>query len=477
MTTPLALSMREALARLARRTPGAIRTVADPIAREAIASDYIMRDAGVPATSCMRDERVVTYCAVENAELPLVLGAYGSVQRVREWLPGLPRHIDRPALARLLDERRAPVELGAPFARYTWSCGLDRLPVPITTDRDAGPYITLGVVCAGAPEGGPQAVSVHRLLVIDDERLTIWMLPSRQLRTMMESALLAGHSLPVTINIGAPPAVVVASALSTRWLPPGCGKLDIAGALAQAPVGIEPVGETFALAGSEIILEGQIGGRTVDECRQGRAFGISMPEFLGYDGNAQEDLPVVEITAVSIRPDAVYQAVIGPGREQSNILGLAGALTVGFSLDHRNWPCDRGPEIVDLAFPAAGGGMLLLIAQIHLADGTTAGALDSLALRLFSHHPFVKLIVFVDEDVDVASEEDVLWALITRANLSCDVHSFDGFPRLSMDPSQHVGWRGGTTEASARSYIDATRAAGFRSRAKRSFAAVREVVA
>ncbi|WGF90537.1 UbiD family decarboxylase domain-containing protein [Marinivivus vitaminiproducens] len=470
-----ALSLRDALARVAAEHPSDCRAYPDPIARDAIAADFVRADAGVPATPRSRRERIVTYGAVEHAALPLVLGAYGCVDRIRGWLPGLPRRFDRPTFEAFLAHAKAPVIVDGAGDAVEQACDLEALPIPITTERDAGPYITMGLVCAGTPDG-EMAMSVHRMLVLDSRRLTIWMLPNRQLRAMSEAALLRRESLPITINIGAPPAAMIASALATRWLPPACSKLDIAGALAGAPVAIEHRGGGFALAGSEIVLEGSIDGRSVDECRAGGVFGHSMPEFLGYDGRAQHDLPIVEITRATVRPGAVYPSVIGPGREQSNILGLAGALTVGFSLDHPNWPCDRGPEIVDIALPAAGGGMLLLLAQLRLTGPLPDDGLDALALRLFSHHPFVKLIVFVDEDVSLSSEEDVLWAVTTRANLGRDVHSFDGFPRLGMDPSQQTGWRSPEGESAGRSYIDATRPASFRSSAERSFAALLQEV-
>jgi 4-hydroxy-3-polyprenylbenzoate decarboxylase len=305
------------------------------------------------------------------------------------------------------------------------------------------------------------------MLVLGRDTLAIWMVPGRALRRLHEAAVLTGRRLPVSINIGAPPAAVVASALSSSILPSDAEKLHIAGAMAERPVAIagamsQPVA---VLAESEIVLEGYLDGTVTDESLSGPP-DVSLPEFLGYDGTAQPNLPVLTVTAVTTRRSPRFQAVIGPGREQSVILGLAGAVSVALTGHDTDWRMIR-----DLHYSPAGGGMLLLVVAVRKESAADDARLGTIARRIFEWHGFVKLIVFTDTDVDITAAEDVLWAITTRANLGTDCGTFAGFRPLGMDPSHGAAWAGerGVNGGVGRTYIDATIPYALRDRTARSF--------
>ncbi|MGH3911723.1 MAG: UbiD family decarboxylase domain-containing protein, partial [Pseudonocardiaceae bacterium] len=311
-----------------------------------------------------------------------------------------------------------------------------------------------------------------RMLVLDRTRLTLWMVPGRRLRALHEATMRRNEPLPVSINIGAPPAVMIASAVNGRFLPDGVTKLDVAGALAGEPIALAPAlsQPTLVLAESEIVLEGFLDTTVADECVSGTV-GCSLPEFLGYDGAARTGLPVVTVTAMTMRRSAVYQAVIGPGREQSVILGLAGALSVALSGDDEDWRMIR-----DLHFSPAGGGMLLLVVAVCKDSPEADLRLPGIARRLFSEHPFIKVIVFTDEDIEVTSTEDVFWAMTTRANLGTDCTTLPDFSPLGMDPSQSEDWAAarGSDGARGRTFIDATVPYRLRDQVVRSYPATFE---
>lgn len=400
-----------------------------------IAADFAARYAGVPATSVSRSEPAVRYTATGH-RIPVLLGMYGDEDRVRSWLPGLPERSTVDSLAKLTSGRIAPEHATSVPCQQKVSA-LARLPVLRATPRDAGPFLTMGLVHAG------EALSVHRMLVLDDSRLAIWMVPGRQLLALYQQS----GRLPVSINIGVPPAALMASALSSAVLPAGATKLELAGALAGAPIRVadgvtQPV---RVLADSEIVLEGYLDGTLAVEPPP-----VSLPEFLGYDGESRAGLPVITVTAVTTRRAPAYQAVIGPGREQSVILGLAGALSVALSGTDDDWRL-----IDDLHFTPAGGGMLTLAVAIRKTSSTSDERLAHIARRVFAQHRFVKLIVFTDSDVNLRNPEDVWWAVTTRSNLGTDCTTFDGFRPLPMDPSQAADWRGGHG-GTTRTFIDAT---------------------
>ena len=436
--------------------------IAGPLPADAVAADFADRYAGVPATGRTRDEPAVRYDVPESA-VPVLLGLYGSAERVRDWLPGLPARPSPRSVLALLDAARPPVTVVDPPCQevVTDAVDLGALPILRATPRDAGAYVTLGVVHAVDPVTGERALSVHRMVVLGPDRLTIWMVPGRALGRLYANAVARGDRLPVSVNLGAPPAAVVASALSTAVLPAGTSKLAVAGALAGAPVRLaaavtQPVP---VLADSELVLEGHLDGTVADEA----AAGPSMPEFLGYDGGVRHGLPVLTVTAVTSRRAPWYQAVIGPGREQSVILGLAGDLSAALT--------SADDVVADVHHAAAGGGMLLLIIAVAKSSAADDARLTGIARRVFERHKFVKLVVFTDIDVDIRSTEDLLWAITTRANLGADCTTLAGFPPVPVDPSHSPEWTAahGVDGSTGRTVIDATAPFAMRDTVVRSF--------
>ena len=472
MSSSPALALRDAVDSVRRHTPQDYVVVDAALPRDRIASDFAARFAGIPANSVSRPEKVVRY-SVPESPIPVLLGLYGCPDRVRGWFPGLPARTNVGTVTRLLDDLRPPQPGRAPACQQRIETGrvdLRELPVLHATPRDAGPYLTMGVVYAQDQDRGELTLSTHRMLVLNRNRLAIWMVPGRRLREMHDAALRRGSRLPVGISIGAPPAAMLASALSTAVLPAGVSKLAVAGALAGAAISTaSAVSQPLpVLAESEIVLEGYLDQSVADETLDGPP-SVSLPEFLGYDGEARAALPVVTVTALTSRLAPTYQAVIGPGREQSVILGLAGALSVALSGSDPDWQM-----ITDLHYCAAGGGMLMLVIAVQKDSEAADGRLGTIARHIFDRHRFVKLIVFTDTDVDITSTEDVCWAITTRSNLGTDCITLPGYQPLPMDPSQRPDWgrARGSDGGTNRSFIDATIPYRLRHSTNRSFPAL-----
>ncbi|MCC3775376.1 UbiD family decarboxylase [Streptomyces sp. UNOB3_S3] len=468
------LSFRAALAAARKDAPHAHHTYDQPLTRHEIAAHYAARHAGIPATSSSRTEDIALYTRVTDAAagMPVVLGAFGDAERLRRWLPGLPRRTNDDTIARLLAACQEPEHLeSSPFPQVRLGADVDlgELPALWATERDAGPYLTTGLLYAHDPRTGRSATAVHRMLVRDRNQLVIWMLPSRRLLAMYHEAVERGERLPVSVNLGAPPAVMVASAVGSDFLPAGTSKTALAGALAGGPVTTAPaVSQPVPVfAESEVVLEGYFDGTTAPEALPGRATGHSLPEVLGYDGNAAESLPAITVTAVTSREAPVFPAVIGPGREQSLILGLAGAVALGLS-----W---AGGELLrDAHYSPAGGGMFLLVLQVRKSGPGDDERVRAMAKDVLDRHRFAKVVVLVDEDVAPDSAEDVLWAITTRSDLSADALRFTGFPRIGLDPSQGEAWAAarGREATGSRTVVDATVPFALRERHGRSFPGV-----
>ncbi|MBM7773745.1 4-hydroxy-3-polyprenylbenzoate decarboxylase [Actinokineospora baliensis] len=366
---PTALSLRTALRRIPLNEHG-------PTSRlfrlDAVATDFVERFTGLP--SAPHSEMVVQY-QLPDTSIPILLGFYGDTNRVRALLPGLPRYASRETTKALIEAAVPPVRVAQNRVRWPY---VDLHKLPLLTDHTAGRYITQGVLYAN--RGDVAVLSAHQMVALDESRLAVCMGPDPTLGNLRAEALAAGDRLPVSVNLGAPPAVTIASALTSQLWP--VDKVALAGALAEAPVALcAGVGSTV-LADSEIVLEGYLDQAVAD----GR--------------------PVLTVTAVTARPDPLYQAMVEQGREQSVVLGLAGALSVARAVDD--------DLVTDVHHSPAGGGMLLLVVSVRKRSSADDHRLAEVARRAFDRHPFGRLIVFTDDDVDASCAEDVLWAMATR---------------------------------------------------------------
>lgn len=421
-----------------------------PLSQDAIASDYARRYAGPPAYGRASAEPIVRY-VTDGGYLPVLMGCFGNEQRVRKKIRHLPQYLTRASLRQLMAHTASPEHIGlrAMPAENPHYGHLYQLPVLTHTPNDAGAYITQGFIYAHDQQENC-TLSAHRLWLLDEYHIGVSILPGRQLATMHQHSLRQGQPLAVSINIGIPPAAAIASSLSTATLPAGLSKLAFAGALAGAPIRLAPcrTQNVGCLADSEIILEGTLGSELADESALAQH---SMPEFAGYPGKASSGLAVFTLSHMRIRTGASYPALIGPGREQAIQLGLAGAFNALMGLAE-----ELVKGIADLRYTHAGGGMLLLYIALYPGFNQQIN-LQKIATAIVKLNPFTKLVVFVDQDINLQSDEDVLWAITTRSRLEVDCHPLAGFPTLAMDPSQRdERWRETAISPVQKIWINAT---------------------
>ncbi|MBS7634925.1 UbiD family decarboxylase, partial [Candidatus Bathyarchaeota archaeon] len=101
---------------------------------------------------------------------------------------------------------------------------LSKIPILKHFEGDAGPYITSAIISARSPDGTIENVSVHRLLMLDDKRLAIRLVP-RHLFRLWSMAKESKHDLDVAIAIGVHPAVLLAASCSPPF---GVSEYDVA---------------------------------------------------------------------------------------------------------------------------------------------------------------------------------------------------------------------------------------------------------
>jgi UbiD family decarboxylase len=427
-----------------------------------------------PANSWMTAEQPLRlYRKPTQGIFPVLLGVFGSRARTRFFLDPDGRHGGKLSNAALLTQAianpHAPVRLRQGSARVTVEHrDLNALLPALTCSAgDPGPTVTLGLVYARDPVSGAANCSVHRI-TLKRSSAAIAIYPGGHLQRLIDIHLARGERLPVSVNIGMDPAIYIAAALSKPALEFGDDELGIAGAVRGRPVELAACQSSIGwfVDHAEIVIEASLGHDKEAESETGPARGHSMPEYLGYYSPCGE-VSTMRVSAMSHRPGALYQALSGPGREQSELLG-AGQETSVFRLLHERGFGALVREIVALP---AGGGHLCTVLQVAKQSSADDERIRHVAAEILEDISSLKNFVLVDEDVNPYSADDVLWAMSTRFRAEMDIHSTRALRGTPLDPTQSSLYcAGGQDGFTNKTVIDCTVPFGLRARFRRAFA-------
>src|SRR3982750_2169833 len=151
---------------------------------------------------------------VEGSSFPVLSGLFGTQRRVAKAL-GLEekelfaRYVEREGkmIEPKLVERSACQEV-------VWKgadVDLAKLPILRHYEKDGGPYVTAGLQIAKDPATGYRNVSIHRMLPLGKDRLTVFAAQGRHLRTIIERNEEQGRGTPIATAIGCSPAAQIGS--------------------------------------------------------------------------------------------------------------------------------------------------------------------------------------------------------------------------------------------------------------------------
>ncbi len=297
---------------------------------------------------------------------------------------------------------------------------LMKLPIPIHHEKDAGHYITAGLLICKDPETGKRNVSIHRLQVFSKNEMGILILP-RHLWQFYMKAEKKNQPLDIAIAIGVDPVLLLAS---QTIVPLGVDELEIANALkngSQKLVKCQTV-DVEVPAEAEIVLEGKL----LPKVRKVEGpFG----EFPKYYGPASEK-PVIEITAICHRNEQIYHTILPATKEHLLLGGLAREATL-YELVKQTVPTVKDVHLTI-------GGTCRYHAVISI-EKKHEGEAKNAMFAAFASMQEVKHVVVVDSDVDIFDMEEVEWAIATRCQMGKDTMLVSGSLGSKLDPSTDDG--------------------------------------
>ena len=379
---------------------------------------------------------------VKNYDMPVLGNAFGSLKRLEIGLEttdfteigqrivdltkmdipsGFLNKIKKlPELSKMSDSFPKLENNGPVTEVFSDSPSFDKLPILKTWSKDAGKFITFGLVATKHPETGIRNLGVYRMQIVDSTHALMHWQKHKRGAHHHELKKEKGEKIEVAIIIGGDPATVFSGVAP---VPEGLDKYLFAGITRKK--GIKTVKcKTVDLevpANAEIVLEGYV---DPSDTRDEGPFG----DHTGYY-TPKEPFPTFTLTGVMQRKKPIYlTTVVGKPILEDSYIGKV--------IERSFLPLIRmfQPEVVDFAMPAAGWFQGLAIISIKKRYPGQAKKV-MMGLWGMGQLSLTKIFIVVDDDVNVHSMDDVLWAVTTRIDPARDTIIIDNTPTDTLDPA------------------------------------------
>ncbi len=337
---------------------------------------------------------------------------------------------------------------------------LAELPVQTCWPGDAGPLITWGLVITRGPQGvaSPrlrQNLGIYRQQVIGRNRVIMrWLAHRGGALDFREFARAnPGKPFPIAVALGADPATILGAVTP---VPDTLSEYQFAGLLrgSRTELVSSQVGEgSLSLqipASAEIVLEGHIPVATSGFTGESER-GVRLREQGGYlhalEGpfgdhtgyyNEQDWFPVFELNRLTHRRDPIYHSTYtGKPPDEPAVLGVA--------LNEVFVPIlqKQFPEIADFYLPPEGCSYRLAVVSIKKAYPGHAKRVMFGVWSFLRQFMYTKFIVVTDDDIDIRSWPEVIWAITTRMDPVRDTTLVENTPIDYLDFASPVSGLGG----------------------------------
>lgn len=301
--------------------------------------------------------------------------------------------------------------------------------------NDEGRFITLPMVFTKDPETGAQNCGMYRIQVYDKKTTGMHWHIHKDGARHYEKHIKLGKRMPAAIAVGSDPAVIYSASAP---LPESVDEMLFAGFLRKSSVEMVKclTNDIYIPANSEMVIEGYL---EPGETRTEGPFG----DHTGFYSPA-EPYPVFHIECITHKKDMIYPATI-VGKPPMEDCYMAKA-TERIFLPLIKFDM---PEIKDINLPMEG---VFHNAALISVKKTYPGHAKKIINGLWgkSQLMFAKLLIVVDEDVDVQNISQTAWKVLNNVDWKRDIIITEG----PLDALDHAAnW----PRYGAKMGIDATR--------------------
>jgi 4-hydroxy-3-polyprenylbenzoate decarboxylase len=379
---------------------------------------------------------------IKNYDMPVLGNTFGSLKRLEIGLEtddftnigqrivdmtkmeiptGLFEKIKKiPELSKMTDIAPKLQKSGPVTEIFEDSPSFDKIPILKTWHKDAGRFITFGLVATKHPETDIRNLGVYRMQILDKNHALMHWQKHKRGAHHYDIKKDVGNKIEVAVIIGADPATVFSAVAP---VPEGLDKYLFAGITRKT--GIKTVKcKTVDLevpANAELVLEGYV---DPSDIRMEGPFG----DHTGYY-TPPEPYPVFTLTGIMRRQKPIYlTTIVGKPILEDAFIGKV--------IERSFLPLIKmvQPEVVDFSMPAAGWFQGMAIISIKKRYPGQAKKV-MMGLWGLGQLALTKIFIVVDEDVNVHDINDVIWAITTRADAARDVIIIDNTPTDTLDPA------------------------------------------
>jgi UbiD family decarboxylase len=284
-------------------------------------------------------------------------------------------------------------------------------PAPLWHELDGGRYIGTGCsVVTRDPDSDWINVGTYRVQVIDRNHVALDMVPGKHGRIHYEKHKAAGRRFPVAIVCGADPLAYLISGIE---VPFGMCEYNYIGSVLNRSVSVvrgEKTGLPFPAA-SEIVLEGHV--EPNDERTEG-PFG----EFHGYYPGKAGTAPVVSVERIYFRDQPIL--VGSPPAKPPNDYSYSKAVMRSALLMDALLAAGV-PDVKAVWAHEIGGARMFNVVAIRQRYAGHARQAGHILSQCGVGAYMSRYSVVVDEDIDPANLQEVMWAVATRTDPAIDI--------------------------------------------------------
>ena len=370
--------------------------------------------------------KALLFRQVKDSSYPVVANLFGSESRASKLLYADSFAGFSERLHRYLDNRvgsasnRLNSTTTSSFTNSTQSFAtteikLSSLPAIKSWPQEPHGYLNLALAISESPEDGTRNLGLYRGQIIDNQRIALNFSAGSGLATHLQQAKDRQQKLPVTLFLGADPALIW---LACAPLPPKCDEFALYSGLFGKNLEIA-AGITNSIqypASAEFVIEGTI---TPGETTLEGPFGNHSGQYV-----TRSDCPVLQVKSVHARDSAIYSTtVVGTPPSENIYLGKANEILIKqmLQIDY--------PLVSDIYMPKEtifhGVAFLAIKPQ-------SAVTIKKMIYTLWENSPLQKskLLVLLDEDIDLSSASKCWWRTINQLKTN-RIYQSDG--RTAID--------------------------------------------
>jgi UbiD family decarboxylase len=318
-------------------------------------------------------------------------------------------------------------------------------PSPLWHELDGGRYIGTGCsVVTRDLDSEWINVGTYRVQVIDRNHVALDMVPGKHGRIHYEKHKAAGKRFPVAIVCGSDPLAYLISGIE---VPFGMCEYNYMGAILKEKI-LAVRGEATRLpfpAASEIVLEGHV--EPNDERTEG-PFG----EFHGYYPGKAGTAPVVTVERVYFRKDPILMG--SPPAKPPNDYSYSKAV-MRSALLMDALVAAGVPDVKAVWAHEIGGARMFNVVAIKQRYAGHARQAGHILSQCGVGAYMSRYSVVVDDDIDPANLQEVMWAVATRTDPALDIDIIQRAMGSKNDP-MFVAYRY-DAPLSSKAVIDACR--------------------